>query len=85
MHPPLARVAFALGGDGPKTALATVRVLDVSGRAVRTLWSGTLARGGTAEATWDGRDRDGRRTGPGVYWVSLNSGTRVASARLVSW
>ncbi len=78
------RVRFGTGADGPTSAPVSVRVVDVSGRAVRTLWSGALGRGGTVEAAWDGRDGNGRRVSPGVYWIALQSGARTATTRLVA-
>jgi hypothetical protein len=79
-----ARVTFGIGPDGPASEPGSVRVVDVSGRALRTLWSGELVRGGTTETTWDGRDGAGRRVSPGVYWIALRCGSRTATARLVA-
>jgi len=78
-----ARVRFALGSGGD-AASAAVTVVDVTGRTVRTLWNGTLARGAALETAWDGRDAGGHRVLPGVYWVALRSGQRSASVRLVT-
>jgi hypothetical protein len=39
-----------------------VRVVDLTGRVVRTL-------AGPSPLTWDGRDDSGRALGAGVYWV----------------
>ncbi len=44
-------------------AAGTVRVLDAGGRVVRA-WSAAAG-----EAHWDGRDRDGRETPAGLYFV----------------
>ena len=79
-----ARVRFAAGADAAAGATATVSVVDVGGRSLRTLWSGALVRGSAIETTWDGRDRDGRRVLPGVYWIALQRGARAASVRLVA-
>ncbi len=57
---------FALRERGPARAM----VLDASGRMVVSLLDETLAAG-TYGASWDGRDRMGRRASPGVYFVQL--------------
>ena len=58
-----------------------VEVLDVACRRVRTLYEGEMTAGSHA-ITWDGRDRDGRATASGVYFVRARAGERVALARL---
>jgi plastocyanin len=57
---------FALGEAGHARAM----VLDASGRKVADLLDEALPAG-TYGALWDGRDRLGRRSGPGVYFVRL--------------
>lgn len=57
---------FAMRERGPARAI----VLDASGRLVANVLDQILAPG-TYGATWDGRDRAGRRAGPGVYFVRL--------------
>jgi len=32
---------------------------------------------------WDGRAEDGRSLAPGVYWVRLQSASRVTSGKIV--
>jgi probable HAF family extracellular repeat protein len=49
---------------------ATLAVLDVSGRIVRTLADGEFAAGPQAIG-WDGRDRSGARVAPGIYHARL--------------
>ena len=62
----------------PYRGLAMLRMVDVSGRAVRTLVDGDVGAG-THEATWDGRDDRGRSLPAGMYWYELNAnGTRLA-------
>lgn len=65
---PATTLDFAL----PRESVATVRVLDVHGRLVRTLVSGRLPAG-SHRATWDGNDMSGRAVGSGVYVVELAS------------
>jgi hypothetical protein len=68
-------VTFA---PGSHDAVGRVRVYDVRGRHVVTLFDGRLARGPT-RTVWTGRDQDGRAVAPGVYFVRLEAG----EARLV--
>ncbi len=46
---------------------ATLRLLDVHGREVRTLVDSELAAG-SHEAIWDGRDGNGRAVPAGAYF-----------------
>jgi hypothetical protein len=60
------RIAYSLAEEG----WASLRVVDVTGRVVRTLVDGRLPAG-PGEVTWDGRDLRGRPVPAGVYWVRL--------------
>jgi cytochrome c peroxidase len=60
-------LSFELPGESP----VRVSVHDASGRLVRRIFSGVLARGGHS-ITWDGRDDDGRRVAGGVYFVRVS-------------
>ena len=73
-----ATIAFALPRGGP----VRLTVHDLAGRLVHTLAEGTRDPGSHIER-WDGRDRDGRPVGAGVYFVRLEAAGGVASARLV--
>jgi len=57
-----------------------IRLYDVSGRLVRTLW---LARGEHGTEQWDGRDEGGRLVPAGLYFARLTGGSRHARARIV--
>lgn len=60
---------------------AEVRVVDVSGRGVRTLHHGPLGAGVHALG-WDLRDGAGRRVAPGLYFVEARAGAFRAARRL---
>jgi hypothetical protein len=60
----------------------TLRIYDVSGRAVRTLVAGPSAPG-WHRAQWDGRDDAGVRVGSGVYYYQLKSGDARESRRML--
>jgi hypothetical protein len=59
-----------------------VRVLDLQGRRVRALFSGSLPRG-LSRLGWDGLDDAGRRAVPGVYLVAARSPLGSSTTRLI--
>jgi hypothetical protein len=62
-------VSFAsVGAPGGGESDARVTLHDVSGRLVRVIVEGRY-RAGIHLATWDGRDREGERVRPGVYFL----------------
>ena len=65
---PRTRVIFETAREGE----VTLRVYDTAGRLVRTLLSETMAAG-RHEATWDGRDGQGRVAASGAYFVQLKT------------
>jgi subtilisin family serine protease len=81
---PEARVRFAAGGVLEGANPARIRVLDLSGRTVRELWSGALARGQCLDVSWDGRDDERRLVHSGCYFMSLDVGGEVTTAR-IAW
>jgi len=72
------QVRFAL----PASSRATLKVYDLSGRAVRTLFNRT-AEPGSYTIDWDGRDDAGRTVGDGVYFYRLDTNSGSSSARIV--
>ncbi len=75
---PRTEIAFSLDVAGP----ATVEVLDLRGRRVRTLWSGLLAAG-DHHLAWDGLDEQGRAVASGVYLARLSTGDRKATHKML--
>jgi len=69
------RIAFTLETAGP----VGIRIVDVSGRLVRTVLDGDRLPVGPHTVIWDGADRHGTRVAPGVYFAVLRfeSGTRT--------
>ena len=57
-----------------------VKVYDLSGRLVRTLWDGPLAAG-DHELAVDGRDAQGAPIGSGVYFYRIDSSGEVETGR----
>lgn len=72
-----ARVTFSL----PRAGAASLAVLDLQGRHVRTLRSGVLASG-PQTITWDGRDEAGTRAPSGLYFLRLETGGETLVRRL---
>lgn len=66
----------------PRTSEVSVRVFDVNGREVATLWDG-VASAGEHEVSWSGRDAGGRASAPGVYLARAISTDGVATTRIV--
>lgn len=63
-----ATIAYSIATAGQ----VTVRVIDVSGRVVRTLVDRTVEPGAHS-LVWDGRTDSGERAASGVYFVRLES------------
>ncbi|GJM45539.1 MAG: hypothetical protein DHS20C21_23810 [Gemmatimonadota bacterium] len=58
-----------------RTETVELRVLDVTGRVVRTLETNRRQNQGPYTYTWRGRDDAGRQVSSGVYLVELRTGT----------
>jgi hypothetical protein len=56
----------------PFAGRVDLRVVDVSGRVIRTLVNGARPAG-AERIVWDGRDRAGRRVAAGVYFARLRA------------
>jgi hypothetical protein len=63
-----ATISYSLG----HAAEVRVQVLDMAGRRVATLESGTTAAG-VHQVSWDGRDAGGSPVGSGVYLVRMEA------------
>ena len=76
-----ARAGVELEYSLSRAGFVTLRVMDVSGRTVRTLVAGDIAAG-IHIVPWDLSDHLGRRVIPGNYFVCLNSETEARTVRL---
>ena len=72
------RLEFTL----PTAGRAVLRIFDVQGRTVRTLFEQD-ADAGTFAATWDGRIDDGSHAVRGIYFARLTSGKQTFDRRIV--
>jgi hypothetical protein len=71
-------IAFEL----PRAAGGSLRIYDVEGRLVRTVWRGTLPAG-VHQTSWDGLGESTQRLPAGVYLMRLEAGGSAAQVRKV--
>lgn len=72
------RVKLALA----KATNVEARIFDIRGRAMATLYRGTLP-GGTQILNWDGKTRDGSMAPAGVYFVQVQADQNVIGSKFV--
>jgi hypothetical protein len=74
-------ICYELGLPGP----VSLRIFDVSGRAVRTLErrAGGAEQAGLHTIAWDGRDDRGRKVSNGIYFCRLEAGSLRSSSKIV--
>jgi endonuclease I len=72
-----------IGFDLARGEHVTLRVFDVTGRAVRTLADGAEMQPGSHRVEWDGRDDRGAKLGAGLYFCRLETGVAHEMKRLV--
>jgi hypothetical protein len=75
---PSTKIPFTLESTGQ----VVVRVFDVRGAQVATLFDGTLGEGRHSLA-WSGRGDDGRPVASGLYFYSLTAGQRTLSRKML--
>ncbi len=68
--------------DMPRAGEVRIEVLDVSGRVVCTLLSGSSPRG-RHSVEWDGRDAAGSQASPGIYFVRMLTGEFTATRKMM--
>jgi hypothetical protein len=66
----------------PQAVPVELRIVDVTGRALRSLVYDPLPAG-EHSLEWDGRDADGRDAPPGLYWARGTVGREALSRRIV--
>jgi hypothetical protein len=60
----------------------SLQIVDIQGRVVRTLVSGSM-EAGTYRTTWNGRDDQGRQLASGVYFSLLSTSSQIARQKMV--
>jgi hypothetical protein len=76
---PQTTIAFEIEGQ----VEVSLRVLDLSGRMVRSLIVGESRAPGRHEVTWNGRDDVGRQVASGTYFYRLEAGEFAETKRMV--
>ncbi len=61
---------------------ASLRIFDIRGRLVRTLFSGTPS-GHQLNLVWDGKDNHGQSCGSGIYHYRLQSGDFIQTRKMI--
>jgi hypothetical protein len=77
-----ARGECRMGLMGPAGSAVTVRIYDLAGRLVATVYEGVLPDGGDV-VVWDGRDSSGHSAASGVYFARAEVGGELASSKVV--
>jgi len=77
------RGATRISYELPAATPVTLRVLDATGRLVRRLKTGRPEAAGRHEATWEGKDEQGRRAPAGVYLYQVETAAGAAAGRLL--
>ena len=75
---PATRLTFTV----EKTAQASLKIYDVQGRLVRTLFD-QLAAPGSFSASWDGRSDSGNQMTSGIYFARFTAGNQVGVKKIV--
>ncbi len=80
---PMTNIPFEIAGDSGNVNVK-LEILDVRGRVVQTIASGSFARGERHQATWNGTDRSGRRVPSGTYMSRLRVEGAEPQSRLLT-
>jgi hypothetical protein len=62
---------------------SSVKIYDVRGRLLRTVFQQDALHPGEYQYAWDGLDDAGKETAPGVYYVKLQIGDRSITKRVI--
>lgn len=65
----------------PSETMVEARIHDLSGRAIRTLMTGSHV--GTVDLAWDGRHDDGTSATAGVYFLKVRAGNTALERRAI--
>ncbi len=67
----------------PESAPASLKVYDVAGRLVRTIFGSVKVPAGAYEVEWDGKDDNGNSVSSGVYFCRLTAGKESLTRKVV--
>ncbi|MCK4421590.1 FG-GAP repeat protein, partial [candidate division WOR-3 bacterium] len=71
-------ISYSLNRD----AYIRIKVYDVSGRVVKSIYKGRKAKG-IYNDIWDTTDRGGNRVGSGIYFISLESEGGISTKKAI--
>jgi len=74
---PVTTIRFAVG----RASEVSVRVFDVSGREVKTLYRDKRAKPGVYQIAWDGTNNSGEKVSSGIYFCRLKTDGEPAKVR----
>jgi len=66
----------------PRPEVVSLRVYDLAGRLVRTLYQSDFLEAGHHECSWNGQDESGRTVAAGVFCYRLESGSYSETKRM---
>lgn len=75
--------SLTLRFDLMRSTPVQVEIFDASGRTVSELGERLLRSSGPHEIAWNGRNRQGHRVAPGMYFVRLRAGLSSSTAPLI--
>jgi hypothetical protein len=75
------RISFRV--QGTASVAVSLGIFDLHGRLLKTIYDDAYVKPGTYAADWDGTDNHGDRLDAGVYFVRLEAGERMDSAKFV--
>lgn len=64
------------------TSFVNLRILDISGRVIKTLYNGEDKQG-SHSIIWRGLDESGQRVNSGVFFYYLDAGDRQDIGRII--
>jgi flagellar hook assembly protein FlgD len=59
-----------------------ISVLDAAGREIAVLVD-TALKAGEFETRWNGRDKDGKEAGSGIYFARMTAGACTAETKMI--
>lgn len=61
----------------------TLKLYDIQGRLIATLFSGKVRTTGWQTVNWNGKDKDGTSVAPGIYFYRLESEARSLTQKAI--
>ncbi len=65
-----------------KQSNVSIKIYDILGREIKTFWACAQAIG-TNEIIWDGKDNDGKKVTPGIYFYQLKTRNETHAKKMI--